>query len=56
MCMHVCVWVCTYVCAALQRYQCDNMREKAAGKRTEKEILLFCTESAEVVSSSDYYA
>ena len=44
------------MCPALRRYECDNMRENAAGKSTGKEISLFCADSAEVVSSSDYHA
>ena len=52
LCMHVCM--CVY--AALRRYGRDNMRENVAGKCTGKEISLFCAKSAEVVSSSDYYA
>ena len=48
LCMHVCTRHCGHMC--------DNMLENAAGKHTGKEMPLFCADSAEVVSSSDYYA
>ena len=45
------MYACVYT--ALWQYECDNLRENATGKRTGKEISVFCAESAKVVSSSD---